>query len=321
MNVTGKIDYLFEDSLRQTQAVKSTRDNVVITSKQETNKLNMALNIYNAQDGLVISEIFYTGTLTPDGKMYSDDQYFKIGNNSDSVLYLDSLALVESSMSTDEKNDYQPDLMNEAMTCDVIYMFPGSGKDYPIKPGQEILLALNARNHKEFNPQSMDLSKADFEIYNELPDMDNIDTDNPDVPNLLKWYDGDTDYFTLNTRGNKAYALARPTVDLATFLEKYKYTFTYTFTYDGYVIPMDEDGFRIPNEWVLDAVNLSTQGGYQWNVTSSQLDFGWTYCGTTEYDEQRYGKSVIRKKENGKWVDTNNSTNDFTPNSQPSMMK
>ena len=39
--------------------------------------------------------------------------------------------------------------------------------------------------------------------------------------------------------------------------------------------------------------------------------------GAIDKDPDRYGKSALRKRENGKLVDTNNSTNDFVRDSKP----
>jgi hypothetical protein len=85
--------------------------------------------------------------------------------------------------------------------------------------------------------------------------------------------------------------------------------------------------YKIPNSWILDAVNLSVASEFNWIVTSPVLDMGWTYCGKVDSDATRYGKSVIRKvaktESNGRVVlkDTNNSTDDFTPESKPSLFK
>ncbi|MBP5704128.1 MAG: DUF4876 domain-containing protein, partial [Paludibacteraceae bacterium] len=48
---------------------------------------------------------------------------------------------------------------------------------------------------------------------------------------------------------------------------------------------------------------------------------GWAHCGTTTSDKTRYGKSVVRKKNGNKWVDTNNSTEDFESEAKPTLMK
>ena len=57
---------------------------------------------------------------------------------------------------------------------------------------------------------------------------------------------------------------------------------------------------------------------------STTLDAGWTYASPQNIDKdaQRYGHSVLRNRnaETGKLVDTDNSTNDFTPNATPSLL-
>lgn len=79
---------------------------------------------------------------------------------------------------------------------------------------------------------------------------------------------------------------------------------------------------KVPNSWILDAVNLSIASMWQWNLVSANLDAGWAHCGQVDKDENRYGKSVIRKKNaDGKWVDTNNSTNDFESDATVSFLK
>lgn len=269
----------------------------------------------------VITEIFYTGTTTPEGKGYIDDQYFKIGNNSDHTLYLDGYALAETQFMSVDKQDYTPDLMNEAVTIDAIYKFPGSGTDYPVEPGQEVLVAVNAINHKELNANSFDLTSADFEFYDESENPDFQDSDNPNVVNLENWYDYSASYWSMHNRGYKSYVLAKPQVDRDEFINNYLYTYQYVFTFGEYSFDMDDEGYKLPNSWVVDAVGLSVASDWQWNVVSPTLDSGWAHCGSVDHDQNRYNKSVIRKKsDDGKWVDTNNSTSDFLSDAPASML-
>jgi hypothetical protein len=185
-----------------------------------------------------------------------------------------------------------------------------------------LLLALDAKNHKELNANSVDLSKADFEFYDESSDPHFSDDDNPDVPNLDSWYNYSLSYFILHTGGYKTYALARPEVNKDTFLANYRYTYTYDFlSPNGTTFKMKGVGFKLPNAWIVDAVNLSVPGSHKWNIVSSKLDAGWTYCGKVAQDKNRYGKAVRRKRAGTKFVDTNNSTNDFTPDTIPSLLE
>ena len=110
--------------------------------------------------------------------------------------------------------------------------------------------------------------------------------------------------------------------DKETWLKDYAYTAEYTFVFNDNAYPMSTDTYKVPNTWILDAVNLSVESMFQWIVTSPALDAGWTYCGKVDRDMTRYNKAVIRKQDaNGKYVDTNNSTNDFIPETKPSLLK
>lgn len=83
---------------------------------------------------------------------------------------------------------------------------------------------------------------------------------------------------------------------------------------------------KIPNEWIVDAVNLCSKDDFKRIVTDPSLDSGWSYSGLNRNDKNRYGKSVRRKvlSENGGkpiFQDTNNSTDDFVITAPPTMFK
>lgn len=317
--VKGTISYQLNKQSIEAK-VKANRENVAIGEVEQKTTTEIALNVYSAQEGFVISEIFFTGTTTPDGFMYTDDQYIKIGNNSDTTMYADGIAFIESFFTSDDKHDYQPNIMDEAMTIVAIYVVPGTGRDVPVQPGEELLIALTAIDHRPINPNSFDLSKADFEIYDKCSHPEG-DQDNPKVPNLVNWYANFEGTFVMHTRGVKSYALARPMVDMKTYMTKFRYKFGYIFRQGDFVVPMDEREYFMPNAWIIDAVNLAVPTVHEWNLVSPTLDKGFTYCGHVDFDETRYNKSVIRKKEGRKWIDTNNSTEDFLPNAVPSCLR
>ena len=85
--------------------------------------------------------------------------------------------------------------------------------------------------------------------------------------------------------------------------------------------------YKVPNEWIIDAVNTSVESRYVWNVTDPSLDSGWTHCGTIDGDKTRYFKSVRRKllyiTRDGRKVlkDTNNSSDDFNTECVPSLIE
>lgn len=275
-------------------------------------------------DDLIIKEIFFTGTLQRSGNTYNGDQYIKLYNNTDHVIFADGLALFESLFLTTQKFNYTPDMVDKAVSVDAIYVIPGSGTDYPVQPGETLLIADAAIDHRAINPNSFNLSNANFEWFDDSTDPRYSDLDNPAVPNLDKWYCYTNTVFLLHNRGFKAYGLARIPVDRDTFLKDAYYTVDYDQITVAGSFPMSKTGYLMQNDWIVDIVNLSVEAVYQWNVCVPALDSGWSYCGTIENDKTRFFHSVRRKADavgtDGieHLRDTNNSSLDFNPEAIPS---
>ena len=288
-----------------------------VTLSVAAKSVKLVVSSFQAEGGFVISEIFYTGTTTPDGKQYvGGDGYIIITNNSDVTLYADSIAVLESQFLTTTKQDYTPDLMATDFSVDAVYMIPGTGRSVAVEPGKSLILAITAIDHRQANPNSMDLSGANFEFYDESSNANVTDPDGI-APNLDKWFCYTATVFGFHNRGFKAYAIAKMGTSKEDWLENYA---TYLFTFGDFSREMSTSTFRVPNAWILDAVNLCVESEFQWLVTAPSLDAGWTYCGKVDRDATRYNKSVIRKKDSsGKYIDTNNSTRDFEPEARPSL--
>lgn len=190
-----------------------------------------------------------------------------------------------------------------------IFQVPGSGKEHPVTPGKSIILADQGLNHKIDNPNSpADMSQADFEWYDEH----RLDVDVPEVSNLIKHYSGSLSINTLHTRGYEGFYICQiPVAETQVFLDAHPATTTMPngSTKESYVIPA---------KYIIDAVQCAAPEGYTSTVFPSMLDAGYTFC-----DAAWIGKCVQRKfekEEDGRAIllDTNNSTNDFTPNATPS---
>lgn len=110
---------------------------------------------------LIIEEVFYVGThlktskfgkrvtVTPYDMAY--DSYIKIHNPTKRTLYLDGYALASSVFGSNaplslSKEDLA--IKEKVLATKSIAMFPGSGQEYPIKPGESVLIAAQAVNHK-----------------------------------------------------------------------------------------------------------------------------------------------------------------------------
>lgn len=317
----GLYDIMYQGQYKTANGVELTlraaATSVTITESARTIVLKAYANIEN--DDLIIAEVFFAGTLHPSGNQYYGDDYIKLYNNTDHVIYADGITIFESKFTTTQKYEHTPDIMDEAMNVQALYTIPGSGKEHPVQPGEYMLIVDTGIDHRVANPNSFDLSAADFEWYDVSTKPGNIDIDGPTVPNLDKWYCYTLSYWLLHNRGFKAYGIARIPVDRDTYLTKYKYHYDYTLVTVAGTFPMTADAYRLPNDWIKDVVTCSVQPEYAWNVCTPALDCGWTHCGDVDKDKNRYFHSVRRKvlriTDDGRVIlkDTNNSTVDFNP--------
>lgn len=274
-------------------------------------------------DSFIIEEAFYTGVKTPEGKNYNSSRYFKIVNNTNKVLYADNLIIGQSEFLTSVNNNVTPYNIDQSFPVKGVMVLRGSGNQYPVQPGDFIVVADNAVDHTKHSSTAFDLSKADFEFPSTNPALGQVD--NPLVPNAdIIYTQMNFNMFFLHSSGVESYVLARfPEGETSTsFLEKNKYTYSYTNSAGG---TTNRSTYQIPNSWILDGMNNAVQDKLLQMLTSSSIDSGWTGVGSFWNDANRLGKSVRRKVDgklsNGKdkYKDTNNSTEDFIKNSEPSL--
>jgi hypothetical protein len=136
---------------------------------------------------LVISEFSYRPRFIPGVGTYTYGGFIELYNNSDSTLFLDGVLLgamwpqaFETATSVTKCADMAPFYEDPAGVW-VTFMaaFPGSGQSYPVAPGQVIVVATDAIDHRDLFPGQLDLRDADFEF------IGFADVDNPAVPNMV----------------------------------------------------------------------------------------------------------------------------------------
>lgn len=290
-------------------------------------KLVLPVYLSVDKDDFIFEEIFFTGTRRASGSSYIGDTYFKIYNNTDHVLYADGLAICESKFKSTQFYTYTPDIRQDEMTVHAIYVIPGNGTEHPVAPGESLVICDTGIDHRISNPNSFDLSDADFEWYDESTNPSHTDIDSPTVPNLDKWYCYTLTVFIPHNRGFSSFALARIPIGKEAYLSDYYYDYEYTMYLPAGTFPMSGSAYRLPNEWIVDGVNCSVETDRQWNVLPPSIDAGWTHCGAMDSDENRFFKSIRRKMlyltDDGIRVlkDTNNSTADFNPDCVPSLVE
>lgn len=322
---------VLEVAKNETGAERQTT--VTVTRKGRSNLLATVTikqsNVAAKNGEFVIEEIYFTGTALPETgspDKYQGDQYIKIRNNTDEDLYADGMLLIlQSSVLSNMEGEIPAavDFREEYCAGQAFYAIPGSGRDVPVKAGESLIIVNNAQNHLESNPDSWDATTADFEWYDESSNENFLDTDNPAVPNLDKWYAQTLTVHSLHNRGAYGIAIAMPPAGTTgeQFLQDHPIGDGYFLSPNGSDYEMPIKGYFVPNEWVLDAVNTGGRNTFGMAPWGTSLDAGYTWCGTEDSDPDRFNKSVIRKTgADGKLVDTNNSSNDFTPNTTPSLL-
>lgn len=166
---------------------------------------------------LVISEVqMNTPESWETGGLYRGGGYMELYNNSEDVVYLDGMIL---GMAYDWilEADHHPCAATRAIRtdsttlwADVLWRFPGSGADYPVGPGETVLIAASATDHRDVHPSLVDLREADFELQGLLEGG----ADNPGVPNLEEI--GPTLQMRFGFRRHKAFwYLAAPVGNIA----------------------------------------------------------------------------------------------------------
>lgn len=285
--------------------------------------LTIPIIIKKFHDDFIIEEVFFTGIKTAEGKNYNSGRYFKLTNNTKEVLYADKLIIGQSEFLTVEDKNPTPYNANLSFPVKAVMVLPGAGTEYPVQPGDFIVIADNAINHKAQTSTAYDLHNANFEYPSNNPALGQVD--NPAVPNAKVIYSQmNFNMFFLHDRGFESYVIARfPfTENEESFLQKYTYEYTYINSAGGVTA---KKAYSIPNSWIIDGVNNSISSKFAHTLTSASIDGGWTSVGTIDKDPTRFGKSVRRKVNgqmtNGKnlYLDTNNSSNDFVKDAQPSL--
>ena len=201
-----------------------------------------------------------------------------------------------------------------------MYRIPGNGNSHRVAPGQALLIADNAMDHTEANPNSFDLSTADLEWYDVSSSAGATDVDNPNVPNMDKIYCYTYTIWVPHNQGHKSFGLARFPEGLTT--EQYFATDSLYLQYNYEIVTaagtysQSKKSYMLPNEWIVDAVNMAPSSTFEWLTFSDRLDAGYAYVAPTGSDVTRFGKAVRRKtlgtmNDHLVLQDTNNSSDDF----------
>ncbi len=254
---------------------------------------------------LLIKEVFYTGTTTPNGRAYWSDHFVEIFNNTDKVIFADKLYIANcfgSNGSTDgQVSEFQH--LSDSVALEFVWRVPGNGGSWPILPGASMIIAQDGMNHRDDpngNPNSIDLTSAELETYIYRPENQK-DVDILEVPNMIEVFfnrNGTHDWI-LHSYGPSLVIFRTDNIENANIVPE----------------PSDELGHEvmlIPSSWVLDgfeALAYPRSGKYKRLPVS--LDAGFQYC-TGIFNGQSCRRKV-EDKIDGRVIlqDFNNSSEDF----------
>lgn len=159
-----------------------------------------ALPASGLSKGFIFSEIFFNGEQNS-GRMMHPDQYIVLFNPTSEVLYADGVSIaVTHHISWWDKKLWYDDFYPNRVPIGGFVTIPGNGTEHPVQPGEKVVIAFTAIDHSsvEGYDHAVDLTGADFEIYN---GPESNDVDNPDVPNVIITENGDSYGFFFQPRG------------------------------------------------------------------------------------------------------------------------
>lgn len=285
--------------------------------------------VYSKAGTMVIKEVYSSGcSKYPQEGTYQSDKYFIVHNNDSEVAYLDSLCFgilfPWNSTSTNPWNDDPAFLQETVPVGQAIWQFPGSGKTFPLAPGEDAVVAINgAIDHTLQYPLSVNLNFPECfvcysplfpnPIYHPAPG-DRIRTDH---------------YMTLVDKEGQANAnlmsVSSPTLVLFRAQGKSIQEWIATEGFIRQAPGSTERVFLVPVDWVIDGMEAFDGSSTSNNKRlSAKVDAGYV-----SLSETFMGHSLHRNvdteasAEKGFEVlmDTNNSTIDFHERETQSLHK
>ncbi len=264
---------------------------------------------------LVFKEIHYNASKTLDGKSYLKDTFLEIYNNSEQTVFLDGICLGDALSHSKFDFSSKSDKLGTKNASDYIFIgtfvwrIPGSGKEYPLAPGESVIIAASAMDHTTV-ANTVDLSGAEFEAICDKYKEKGI-TDEPainlDLACTIK-SSGLGNQMGMFVQG--AWVLFYPSEGLRN---------------DGEYLESDNAannfGQEVLKKDILDAVETLNKDTAEKRLETS-IDAGFVVCKPTGNNQ-----SIVRKKAGVNalgfttYQDTNNTTEDFDINDTPEVRR
>ena len=274
--------------------------NVVNVDIVNNNK-EITINIGASKSGaLIMKEIYYCGSKTPTGGSYFRDQFYEIYNNSEEVQNIKGLciALLNPNTATANLPVWPGEDAANFVYATSMWQVP-KDKDYLLNPGESIIIAQMADDHKKsnLNPKSpVNLLSAEFET---LVRTTSLISDNPAINMKLAFWPSPTPQWLTTVFGG-AFAIYIPKEEIDP---------------NNYVSPIGrtDKNYKIAINEVIDAVELvGNPNQVQLKRVPAVLDAGAATVGGT-YLSKSVARKIKSTLPDGRniYYDTNNSSLDF----------
>ena len=266
-----------------------------------------------ASSALVFKEIHYNASMTKDSQSarYLKDTFFEIYNNSEETVHADGICLGDVlSYKVYDFSDKLENAEDYIFIGTYVWQIPGSGKEYPIEPGESIVIAASAIDHSAI-AETVDLSTAEFEAICDKYKEKGGQADANAINLILACTIKETGLGNqLGRFTDAAWCIFYPSVPLRK---------------DGEYLESNHAnnyGLEVLKADVLDAVDCLKTENPDDKRLENVLDAGWIKCETTGGNQ-----SIVRKVEETlpegriKLQDTNNTTEDFTVDGKPEIRR
>lgn len=300
----------YQENMLRNHLLNGGVENILLTPSKGLEKDTISVILIDSPfSSVIINEIYYSGCYDENGKSYSRDGYITLYNNSNQTIWLDSLCIGTVAPAAASKVSpwltYCPDTIPISFFG---WQFPGTGREHPLPAGKEIVIAVNAVNHKgsEYNHiNSVDLSKAEWAFYNNKLTGSDITTGVTPLDMFLRI--GNITTFPLSISGPGIIIYRIQGISAGEYASNPAHLLSDPPQYTGL------KNLIIPAKWILDCVDCvenATKQGFK--RVPSFLDAESIFLPSGKYS----GKALRRKNAGNKngyitYQDTNNSANDF----------
>ncbi len=312
--VPGRYTFMTSLQVKENGATTIYSGSISNTNILTDTELTMTIGVTKSSS-LVMKELYYNASKTSAGKPYMKEQFYEIYNNGEETVYVDGLCF-GNLMPENATGKANYDWGSQYPLTDYVFFgrimqvpgTPGVDKNYPLNPGESIILCQYATDHTvpELNPDSIDLSSGEFEWYE--PTNTN-QTDQPAINLKMAFPINPSSPYKIwnNTSNGPALAMFFP-------VEEFSIDKMATDKNNGVSI-----SYPIPVSIILDAVEaIKDETQVQNKRVPTSLDAGYIWV-TDDNGEPaiQVGKSIVRKvignTEDGRVIlqDTNNTTEDF----------